>query len=98
LKLGIEPKDIHFQSRPVKFEKFFEGKAYYNFVHEIICYLRVRTIPEHTYVEILLHVEKKQRELEKEAKEKGIPPPKILRCDSLQIHEYAQKVVIISQS
>ena len=40
--MKIDPKDLHFQTRPIKFESFFESKKYLDFMHDLIAYCRVR--------------------------------------------------------
>ena len=54
LKMKIDPKDLHFSTRPVKFESFFESKKYLDFMHDLIAYCRVSYLCEKSSLNNLL--------------------------------------------
>ena len=42
LKMKIAPKDLHFSTKPAKFEAFFESTKFQCFVQDLILYCKVQ--------------------------------------------------------
>ena len=87
--MKIDPKDLHFQTRPIKFESFFESKKYLDFMHDLITYCRVRFLyeefPLNNSPQLLVNAEARQEVLEQEAKTRGLDAPKLLRSNVQEI-------------
>jgi len=74
LKMKIDPKDLHFSTRPIKFESFFESRKYLDYMHDLI-----------TYCRLLVNAEERQEVLEQEAKKRGLEPPRLLRSNVQEV-------------
>jgi len=74
IKMNVDPKDLHFSVKPIKFEAFFESKRVYNFLHELV-----------SYCQLLIDIESRQSLLIDETKRRGLSPPKNLRSDIQEV-------------